>query len=135
MAINGAAIRAQFACPVVTADLDYATPTLRWLLGPFWNHFRARRGALGKWTAKNDCDNFARAYAQDAQDSHALSKGSEAQALAVGEIFYVQDSGGGHAINAAFVDNPPRLVFIEPQTGQAVDLTPAERASIFFARF
>ncbi|HEY1109137.1 MAG TPA: hypothetical protein VGE76_10910 [Opitutaceae bacterium] len=124
-------------CRVVAPDEGYAVPTRDWLLGPFWAWFQKDRWARGltKWERRNDCDNFARAYAQAAQDCHALSNGSDQEGVAVGEFFYTQAKGGGHAIVAAFVDSPARLIFIEPQTGREVTLTPEEQASAFFVRF
>lgn len=137
--ITAARIQLQFiGCPhIILPDESYATPTLHWLQGLFWEWFRAARWShnLDRWTRKNDCDNFARAYAQAAQDCHAGSHGSDAEALAVGEYFYQKAGAGGHAIVAAFVGDPAELVFIEPQSNQLLDLTPAERASAFFVRF
>lgn len=124
-------------CRVVAPDLDYALPTRAWLGGPFWESFKADRWAKGvtTWERKNDCDNFARAYAQHAQDCHAVSRGSQKEGLAVGEFFYTQATGGGHAINVAFADDATRPLFIEPQTGREITLTPDEQASAFFVRF
>lgn len=126
---------------MVLSDATFAAPRLAWLSGPFWEYFTALRwnvmGADGKdarsWTRKNDCDNFARAYAQAAQDCHAISTGSGAEALAVGEFFY-HSPRGPHAIVVAFCERP-QPVFIEPQNNTVLALTPAEVASAFFIRF
>lgn len=116
------------------ADESYAAPTLRWLQGAFWDSFQADRFAkVGRYTRKNDCDNWARAYAQHAQDCHAQTAGTEAEALAVGEFFYTRSDGTAHAICAALTEQG--LTFIEPQTGAALTLTPAEIMSCTFARF
>lgn len=122
---------------VMLADGEFATPTLRWLQGPFWRWFRLTRWSfnLDRWQRKNDCDNFARAYAQAAQDCHALSPGSDAEALAVGEVFYFKEGGGSHAIVAAYIGDPAALVFIEPQNNKTLELTADERRSAFFVRF
>lgn len=122
---------------VVCADDSYAVPTLRWLQGAFWDSFLAERWAKGlkTWERRNDCDNFARAFAQHAQDCHAISTGRDDEGLAVGEFFYTRRTGDGHAIVVAFVDDDHRRVFIEPQNGQVIDLTPAEIASCSFVRF
>lgn len=117
------------------ADDTYARPTLAWLQGPFWQSFRADRWAkVGRYTRKNDCDNWARAYAQHAQDCHAASAGNDDEALAVGEFFYTRADGlGNHAICVAITERG--LTFIEPQNGAVLELTPAEIASCSFARF
>ena len=130
-----AEIQSSFATPVLFADASYARPTLRWLQGQFWDAFRQDRWAkVGSYSRKNDCDNWARAFAQLAQDSHAQTRsGSDDEALAVGEFFYTKASGEGHAINAAFTD--VGLVFIEPQNGLTLKLTTSEILSCFFVRF
>lgn len=117
------------------ADVSYAKPTLKWLQGPFWDWFQKTRWDLGlsKWTRKNDCDNFARAYAQAAQDCHSLTS-EDSDALAVGEFWYHREKGGAHAIVVAVTDQPG-LTFIEPQNGQILKLTEQEFQSCFFVRF
>lgn len=124
------------SAPVLFSDATYAKPTIRWLKGEFWDWFQKSRWDLGlsRWTRKNDCDNFARAYAQAAQDCHSLSVGNNSDALAVGEFWYHQAKGGAHAIIIAVTDRPG-LTFIEPQTGGELTLTEQEFQSCFFVRF
>ncbi len=128
----------QALCPFFArfSDASYARPTLAWLQGPFWDSFQADRFAkVGRYTRKNDCDNWARAYAQHAQDCHASSAGNDDEALAVGEFFYTRADGrGGHAIVIAIVDGN-KLVTIEPQDGSVLTLTQNEILSCDFARF
>lgn len=120
--------------PCYLCDLTYAKPTFRWLSSTFYPWFWEHRTNLGlkNWTRKNDCDNFARAYAQAAADAHALTSGNELEGLAVGEFWYHQAKGGGHAIVIAWTDLG--RVFIEPQTGFRMNLTEAEIDSCFFVR-
>lgn len=123
------------SAPFFAADVSYAKPTFGWLLGTFWTYFwndRTNKGLLN-WTRKNDCDNFARAYAQAAADCHALSNGSDLEGLAVGEFWYLRDIGGEHAVVAAFTDQG--LVFLEPQTGQRLYLSDKEIFSCLLAYF
>lgn len=128
-------LRSYFRCIAICADESYALPTLRWLQGEFWTSFQADRWAKGLkvWARKNDCDSFARAFAQHAQDCHAMSHGSDAEGLAVGEVFYTKRTGEGHAIVCAFTEQG--RTFIEPQTGLTLELTEGEISCIFFARF
>lgn len=139
MTVSASRIRADFpTCPhVLLADSEFAVPTLRWLQGPFWNWFRLTRWSfnLDRWQRKNDCDNFARAYAQAAQDCHALSPGNDSEGLAVGEVFYTKASGGSHAIIVAYVGEDCARVFIEPQNNEAITLTEDEIKSAYFVRF
>ena len=126
MAFPGTAI-------IITPDTEYACPTVHWLKDTFYPWFQQQRFNLGlnKWDRRNDCDNFARAFAQAAADCHALSNGDDSEGLAVGEFYYHQATGG-HAINVAFTDIGK--VFIEPQTGQIITLKPEEERTCFFVR-
>jgi hypothetical protein len=122
---------------VIMADAAYACPTEAWLSGKFWDWFHGMRWNLGlnNWTRRNDCDNFARAYAQAAADAHALTElGNEVEGLAVGEFYYFRAvDHGAHAIVVAVTENGLR--FIEPQNGQFIKLSEEEINSCFFARF
>ena len=120
--------------PVLIADAGYAKPTLRWLQDVFWPWFRAdrERKGLRSWTRRNDCDNFARAYAQGAADCHAITAGNDQEGLAVGEYWY-HSRNGLHAVVIAFTDQG--RVYIEPQTGERLQVTQQEEQSCIFARF
>jgi hypothetical protein len=121
----------------LTADATYAKPTLRWLRDVLWPYFKDDRHAKGllTWTRRNDCDNFARAYAQAAADCHGANSGDASEGLAVGEFWYVgkEHVKGPHAIVVAFTDEGK--VFIEPQSGQRIALTPEEENSCFLVKF
>ncbi len=131
-------IRAAFPAwsRVMCYDATYGKPTVEWLLRKFYPWWKARRweGNLDKWTRKNDCDNFGRAFAVAAQDAHADTNQAD-EGLAVGEFCYIGSSHvqGPHHIVAAFTDEG--LIFIEPQTGQRLALTPAEIQTCFHAAF
>jgi len=121
----------------VCADQDYAVPTSAWLLKEFYPWFWQMRTAMGLrvYSRKNDCDNYARAAAQAAEDCHSLTAGGPvAEGLSVGEFFYRKDSGEGHAICVAIVDDGRRM-FFEPQSGAELQLSNQEIASCYFARF
>lgn len=119
----------------------YAVPALDWLLGPFWEFFRARYWATNsdKWKFRWECRDFARAYACAAQECWGASNPAGAEdsdALAVGEIWFIPDAGHpeiGHAVCAAITE--AGLVFIEPQTGRPYPMTPGQLASRYFLRF
>lgn len=135
--MTAADIRLRFGpyCPVILSDATYATPTLAYLTGPFFRFFWNQRTNAGlmKWERKNDCDNFARAYAQCAADAHALTTAGTSEGLAVGEFDHHKAGAGPHAIIVAFTD--AGQVFIEPQNGKQITLTPDEIASCFHVRF
>lgn len=137
--MTAAEIRTHFPAwvPVLCADDTYAKPTVAWLRDKFWPWYVKQRFNLGlaKWERKNDCDNFSRAYAQNASDCHALTAGESSEGLAVGEFWYVGTSHvqGPHAINVAFTDEGK--VYVEPQSGQRLALTPTEEQSAFYVRF
>jgi hypothetical protein len=140
--IDAATLRVQLASAfpfavIILSDADYACPTTQWLTGPFWGWFQKSRWDLGlsKWERTNDCDNFARAYAQGAADSFALTPfdGLKPEGVAVGE-FYYHSSRGPHAICIALTgDTAP--IFVEPQTGQLLTIPQPEASTCFFVRF
>lgn len=92
---------------------------------------------LNKWTRRNDCDNFARSYAQSANDCHALTLqrlGEDPEGLAVGEYHYFSTKlNGWHAIVVAVTENG--LTFIEPQNNRLLVLTSQELRSCVFCYF
>lgn len=118
-------------------DETYAKPTNSWLFDKFYPWFKAHRwsGSLHRWSRKNDCDNFARAFCTYAQDAHARTSGNDAEALAVGEFCYHASSNvqGPHAIVCAVTEDG--LIFIEPQTGERLNLTPQEISTCFRVSF
>lgn len=121
---------------VMCYDTTYARPTAAWLVDKFYPWWKVNRwnSNLDKWTRKNDCDNFARAYAVACQDAHAETEQGD-EALAVGEFCYIGSSHvkGSHAIICAFTDEG--RIFIEPQTGQRLKLTPEEIQTCYHAAF
>lgn len=121
-----------------TPDLTYAEVSAAWI-PVFYAQWRQRlfdRGVVA-WDAKFDCNRFAASFCADAQVEyykHARAMWIKGQAIAVGEIWYVvRNGGGGHAIVCAITDKGP--LFIEPQTGAILTLTPVELQSISFKRF
>lgn len=111
-------------------DISYAKPSKSWLLNTFGSWFFSRRG---KYSRKNDCDNFARAFCVFCQDAHAETSQPD-EAAAVGEFCYIRDDGtGAHALNLAFTDSGP--TFIEPQTCKEVTLTKHEISTCFRISF
>lgn len=122
---------------IFIADGTYAEPSEDWVLGAFSKYYRRKTFGWGifKWTPKWDCDDFSAMFAALAQVRHAKTrKGRDEEGLAIGEYWYEQDTGGGHAINIAFVGRPDPI-FVEPQTCKRVELSPEERSSCFFCRF
>lgn len=121
-------------------DRLYAMPTRNFIEGAFsWalKSFQAFFRVLNWSEEANDCDDFARLAAAFAQILHYLTPGRPpATALAVGELWYVQDSGDGHAINIAVCGmEPTDVVCYEPQTRKVVTLTATERGNIMAVRF
>lgn len=91
-----------------------------------------------KWDQRYDCNHFASYYVARAQAKFYLANfhsRSPAQTLALGVFWYNQGGiyGRGHAIVAAFTERG--LIFIEPQTGQELHLSQAERQSAWLKVF
>lgn len=124
----------------VCADAFYNIPDKNWLLIEFQQSLKSFLDFFGlkKWEDQNnDCDDFARAAAYLAQILHSRTPGREkGTALAVGEFHYIKENPkGAHAINFAIVKNPDlKLVFFEPQTGEELILTQAEKESCYYWR-
>ncbi len=119
----------------ICGDETFAQVNSAWLR-PFYDEFRAEIFDHGvvKWDARFDCNHFAGYYTALAQTKFYLANfhsGTKAQSLAVGVYWYrpAASPTKAHAIVAALTERG--LVFIEPQSGAELALTPAERASAF----
>ena len=120
----------------VCGDTAYAQVNSVWLK-EFYPDFRAElfRQGVVKWDERFDCNHFATYYAALAQTRFYLASwgsSTTAQSLAVGTFWY-QAPRGGHAIIVAITERG--RIFIEPQTGEEVKLTPAQIDSAFFRLF
>jgi len=121
-------------------DRRYALPTRNFLESAFsaalWS-FQSFFDVL-RWSEEaNDCDDFARLAAAFGQILHYLTPGRPpATALAVGELWYVKDSGESHAINIALCGpTPDDVVCYEPQTRRIVTLSEQEKSRTHTLRF
>jgi hypothetical protein len=117
-------------------DTAYAQVDSRWL-GGFYDRFRSEIFRLGvtKWDPRFDCNHFASFYVALAQTEFYLQNfhsATKAQTLALGVVWY-QSPGGAHAIVSALTERG--RVFIEPQTGAEVFLTPEQLGSIRLSLF
>lgn len=117
-------------------DTAYAQVNSAWLAG-YYAEFRAEifRQGVVKWDDRFDCNHFASYYVALAQTKFYLANfqsRTSAQTLALGIFWYRPGAGiAGHAIVAALTERG--LVFVEPQTGGELALTPAERATVYLA--
>jgi len=121
----------------VLGDTAYAEVNSKWL-PRFYDCFRAELfgNGISKWDARFTCRHFATYYAALAQARFYLEtfhNFEKANALALGTFWYVHPDGSGHAIIIALTERG--RVFIEPQTGREVRLTPAEQRSGFLEVF
>lgn len=114
-------------------DDTYAEVSFAALAG-YYDWFKAEMFKLGvtRWDETFDCDNHAAMYA-DLMCLRFFKAGWEsnrppAQTAAVA-CYYYQSPRGPHAINAVLTDQG--IIFVEPQSGQILNLTLAERASAF----
>ena len=95
-------------------DKNYAEPSEKWLLGKFnsWFHFFLNSMGIDSWESKFDCDNFAGLFTNLCAISHQKTSNTK-QGIAVGQIWYPEDGGGGHAI--IFYVHNGKLKYLEPQ--------------------
>lgn len=100
-----------------------------------YTEFNAELFRLGvtKWNERFDCNRFAELYAGVAQTvfyRESMHQRTSAKALALGPFWYRPANGAdAHAIVQILTEQG--VIYIEPQTGARVQLTPAERASAF----
>lgn len=122
---------------VILGDDAYAEVNSAWLR-TWYASFRAELFRMGvvKWDQRFDCNRFAEIYTGLAQVNffrESFHSATPAKALAVGQFWYVREKGGAHAIVQALTERGP--VFIDPQTGEEMNLTPNERKSAYFQVF
>jgi|TARA_A100001201_G_scaffold113014_1_gene96813 hypothetical protein len=131
-------------CP----DANYCLYSEDFLSGKGYDRFKKwliQRELFG-WEHTFDCDNFAEAYRVFLQIVHARSQkdkddNSRKQSVAVGVVWYTRDKGGGHAINIVISKekgdeganiNTCFVKYLEPQTGEFVELSHKEKESISY---
>lgn len=124
-----------FSDSVFLLDSAYRLPDRKWLFSEFAGAFEAFKQSLGanQYTPEsNDCDDFTGLAVWYARFLHA--RGKTADSIAFGSFVYLQESGAGHSICCAVVnDNGPTLVFFEPQNSTEAFLTEAEIVSCSLA--
>jgi len=140
--ISALNVKGKINIPSIYApDANYALYSLDYIKGEGYEKFKEwlfKRGILG-WRHTFDCDNYAEAFRVFLQIVHSKTQkgrddNSKKQAVAIGVIWYERDGRGGHAINVVVTKIEDKLVvkFIEPQTGEELELTDSERETIFF---
>lgn len=109
-------------------------------LPALYDDFRSTLSNLGlvKWDEKFDCNRFSTLYIGVAQARYAVAawhSRTPARALALAEVWYHVggDPKNAHSIVQAYTDRGP--VYVEPQSGRVVALTPAEEASVFLRKW
>jgi hypothetical protein len=119
---------------VFITDGDYGRPTTDYLTGKFYEFYSGWLSDhnLSQWRSTWDCDNFSSTYYVFCQMCHAKADRKE-EGIAVGELFYKQDAGGGHAINLAVTEKG--IIIIEPQNGQEMTLSKKEKENCWLIRF
>jgi hypothetical protein len=123
--------------PGITGSESYAEVQSSALPG-FESDLQAELSHLGVvgWQTRADCKEFARLYIAVAQARYANAAFYSFELppeLALAEVWYVKDNGKDHAIVAAITEKG--LTFVEPQTGDVIALSDAERDSINFCRW
>lgn len=118
----------------ILGDKSYAEVNSAWL-ARWYPIFRSRLFKIGltQWNARFDCNRFADFYANLAQAFFAVEmfhSNTQVDALALGPVWYRRDyNRGAHAVIQAVTERG--RIFIDPQTGAEIQLSPAERRSCF----
>ncbi len=132
--VLGRADVCQLVPRAIMGDEAYAEVNSQWLPG-FYTRFRTELSRLGvvNWDRRFDCNRFAELYtgvAQIAFFREAFHSSIKAQALAVGPLWYRRDNDlGAHAIVQVLTERG--IIYIDPQTGAQIQLTPQELASAY----
>lgn len=97
-----------------------------------------KSGGIARWAPTATCTLYAsRAVDLCAEEYYMASfhDVGAAPAPAIAEFWYMQGGKSGHAIVAAYTERG--LEFYDPQLGAKgkIDLTPAERSSVYHVRF
>lgn len=98
-----------------------------------FNDFRARY-KIAYNTQAFDCENFSRLYANWADILHSRTPGHPVSGIAIGTFAFTRDDGLNHAINIAICNNG-EVVFIEPQSGNIIQLSDNEKWNALDCRF
>lgn len=129
--LTGAELRAVVPGAILGENF-YAEVNSAWL--PEWYPvFRRQLFRVGivHWDGRFDCNRFADFYSNLAQaffSTQMFHSETPAQALALGPFWYVRGDGQGrHAVIQALTERG--RLFIDPQTGREIELTPGERQS------
>ena len=136
---TGAVVQAaELPLPGFKGDTAYAVVRSE-ALPALYANFRdvLNKQGLVKWDSRYDCNHFASLYISLAQASYTVAawhSETKAQTLALAEVWYLPNGPpAGHAIVAALTERG--LVFIEPQTGREIQLTAAQRRSIYLCKW
>lgn len=105
-----------------------------------YENFRSVLSSQGlvKWDARYDCNHFAALYVALSQTQYAVAawhSETKAQTLALAEVWFLRGGSGnkGHAIVQARTELGD--IYIEPQSGARLTLTPAELRSIYLRKW
>lgn len=122
----------------ILGESVYAEVNSRWL--PHWYAmFRTQlfRIGLTRWDTRFDCNRFADFYSNLAQAYFSIEmfhSRTPAQALALGPFWYIRADGRGtHAVVQAVTERG--RIFIDPQTGREMQLSPIEQQSGYVQLF
>ena len=120
----------------VLGDSVYAEVNSNWLPS-FHDYFCTTLYGDGilEWDARS-ASHFASYYVALAQARFyrkTFYNFEKANAMAIGTVWYASTDGSGHALVVALTERG--RIFIEPQSGNEVELTPAEQAGTFLEVF
>jgi hypothetical protein len=121
----------------ITGDANYSVFDAD-KLGGYYDEYRKdlfEKGVV-RWDRQFDCNRFSQSFASFLQIKHLVESRKEfgqGEALAVAELYYKKNGVTGHAINLILTKDG--FIFFEPQTGKILNLTQAEKDSIFLIKF
>jgi hypothetical protein len=114
-------------------DKTYVLPTKRWIQTIYANYLAVEAYSKTYKIEAFDCENFS----LNAQNIASLLGATGQYQLAIGEFYFIQDlNNRAHAVNFFLYkeQNDIKIGFIEPQTGQIINLSEKEISSCLYWR-
>lgn len=124
-------LRMQVGGLCYVGDASYAVVRKEWL-SEFYAKYRDRlfKQGITRWDSSFDCNHFSYNFVAQAQTDYfatSFHDRNRANTLAVGLIWYITRKGQSHSVVMAVTESG--LIYMDPQTGQFLELTPAEKRS------
>jgi len=119
----------------VITDEMYFCPTKEILIKEIYPKYKNWLVTLKlfRWSHKWDCENFSDSFKLFSSGYYEQNIESNADSISIGTVF-LKINHRSHAINIIYLNDNNKLtmIFLEPQTGEIINLNQEQLDSIFF---